>query len=193
VFVLSRFAQTTDVIVGALAALAGWRLSRSLNLSRLGSTLTSDGWLGRAAAAALLLTWMAIVAYASWEPFDFRLSWSEALHRLGQVSVVPFADYHVDTEYHTFEQALKKGLLYVPLGAIAACSAGRARRGLVVGVLALSATVALVFEVGQAFQPTRYPSLTDVLLEASSAGLSFVAVRALTYCPRCRIQHGGSS
>ena len=119
----------------------------------------------------LLTAWLAVLMFMEWQPFDFAFDLSQAASRLRNVTLLPFLDYYGGDYLATLDDFVHKLLLFVPLGAALAppppAQAG-SRAGLFRWLAAIAA--AIVLELGQLFLPTRYASLTDVLV--ASAGLA---------------------
>jgi VanZ family protein len=182
-FVLSRFVDATEVVVGSLAVMAGWGLVLALRQWRPAAGASAPQ--ARAALLGLLLLiWGAAAVLVNWQPFEFTLDTQFALERLSRLPLLPFKDYQWDNPLNAFDQFVHKLLLFVPLGALLTLTlppTTRVRRGL---VLLVAGLVAASLEAGQLFLPTRYPSVTDVLVETSGAWVG------LTVTARARILLG---
>jgi glycopeptide antibiotics resistance protein len=163
--VWSRFADATDVVTGALAVLAGW-------------------WAGRDDARmshkALLGAWVAVLVFINWHPFNFKLSPGTALARLAEMSWVPFVDYYRGDYLNALDQFLEKTVLFLPVGALLA--AGRGVR--LPAAVGFGAGLAVLLETGQLLLPTRYASVTDVLVETGGTWLGFAVARRFGGRPR---------
>jgi glycopeptide antibiotics resistance protein len=167
VFVWTRYADVTDVLTGTLAVLAGWASARQWQAR--GATLPGPGL-----RAVGLLAWVGVLVVVNWYPFDFRREADQWRTALNSVPLVPFADLYPGSDYHAFDQVLTKTLLFLPVGALLA----RRGRSTLAGFLAgLALSTAL--EVGQLGLPTRYASVTDVLVETSGAWLGCFLARRL--------------
>jgi glycopeptide antibiotics resistance protein len=171
-FVWTRHFDVTDIVTGTCAVLAGWLLGLAWQPDR-----------ERAAPQAglrwwLLAAWLAVLVLQNWQPFNFNWDEDYAMNRLRAVQLVPFADLYVDTEYHAFDQYMTKTLLFMPVGALLA---PRRRGAWWIGLVLFLAGLALatLFELGQAFLPTHYPSVSDVLIEGQGVWLGYVAMRWL--------------
>jgi VanZ family protein len=169
-FVASRNCEALDVVVDTLAVLLGWALCIVPARQHASETRPLIAVLDR---RWLLAGWVGVLLLIDWLPFDVRWDMPWAVERLHSVSVVPFADYQETSPYQAFDQALHRLLIFAPLGALLA-SLLEGRRHLVV---VLAAFLALAIEVGQAFLPDRYPSVTDVLLETAGAWMGAVLYR----------------
>lgn len=171
VFVESRFADVTDVLIGSLAVLLGWRLSVLARRSPAASP-GSRGWL----VAAGLFGWVAVLVFVSWQPFAFAAA--GAGERLRAVTWFPFLDYQRGNYLHAFDQIVHKTVLFVPLGALLAlCRGGANVRQEARLVVACAISLAAVLEAGQLFLPTRYTSVTDVVLAGVGAWLGVHLLR----------------
>src|SRR5262249_10727982 len=109
-FVISRYFDTANILVGTAAVLAGWFLiaahqENSFAFAGLkqhrGGRLSSFRWL-------CLLIWLAIAVYVNWHPFDFTLKPHFVAKRLAQVDLIPFADYQVSDYWNALDQFLTK-------------------------------------------------------------------------------------
>jgi VanZ family protein len=188
-FVASRSCDVTDVVTGGPAVLAGWvfaLLHHRRQARRSGYARTSASsplrW-------GLLAAWLAVLMFMEWQPFDFTLNLHRAADRLHDVTLLPFLDYYGGDYLSTLDDFVHKFLLFVPLGALLPPSppARAWRRAGLVGWL-VATGVAVVLEAGQLFLPTRYASVTDVLVASSAAWLGLVLT--------CRLRnalHAGSA
>jgi glycopeptide antibiotics resistance protein len=164
-FVWTRYADMTDVLTGTVAVIVGWAGARV--------------WQDRGAAtpgprlrASALAAWIGVLVLANWFPFDFRRNPAEWGETLYSVPLVPFADLYRGSDFHAFEQVVSKTLLFMPLGALLA-RPGRSTLLAFFTGLALSG----VLELGQLGLPTRYASVTDVLVESSATWLGAYLAR----------------
>jgi glycopeptide antibiotics resistance protein len=193
-FVFTRFSDTTDVVTGGLAILAGWCVGLVIRGSPLSpATETGPGirsatvggsGLRCAVLLTLFLAWFGALVFINWQPFDFRLSDGIAIARLREVSWIPFADYYRQGYLHAFDEMLSKIVLFMPVGlflALVCRQADQRLAGLLVVLLA--AMLATTFEAGQLFLPSRYASVTDVLLETLGVWLGFVVGRRVVAKP----------
>lgn len=166
-FVWTRYADVTDVLTGTLAVVAGWAAARRWQAR--GATLPGPGL-----RALALVSWVGVLMVINWYPFNFRRDPDQWRSSLNRVPLVPFADLFPGSDYHAFDQVLTKTLVFLPVGALLARRGGSTLAGLLAG-LALSAAL----EVGQLGLPTRYASVTDVLVETSGAWLGCCLARRL--------------
>ena len=175
-FVVGRVSDAADVLGGALGVLLGWLLGRTARLFEPDQRRGPDrGWL-----AVCLLGWAAAQAYLNWHPFDFQPSLGAAAQRLAALSLVPFADYWAGDYLKALDQAAVRILLYVPVGVLLPLVLRWENRGGVgPWVVLLAAAWAAVVEVGQLFVPSRYASVTDVLVAAIGTSLGYLCCRRL--------------
>jgi VanZ family protein len=174
--VMSRYVDTTEVVVGSLAVVAGWGLVLALRQRRLaavGSVRQSRKWL----LGLLLFVWGAAAVFVNWQPFNFTPDAQFAARRLADLPLLPFADYWWSNPLDAFDDTVHKVLLFVPLGALLTLTLPPTTRGRGGLVLLAAAVVAAGFEAGQLFLPTRYPSVTDVLVESGGAWVGLVVTR----------------
>jgi VanZ family protein len=173
-FVLSRDSYALDVVTGALAILLGWALGIAIRQS------SPAGAPRRGHFVAALLLWVAVVAFLNWYPFDFSPSPGMTVRRLRAMSFLPFADYVSGNYLNGLDQIVSRLALYLSAGLLLPAALGRrAKRPVAILVLLLVAAWAAVVEIGQAFLPTRYPSLTDVLVETLGAWLGYLCFQRL--------------
>lgn len=168
-FVVSRFCDVTDVLTGGPAVLAGWAIvlvHRRLCPSPSAATVLR--W-------SLLAAWLGVLIFMEWQPFNFALNSAAARQRLHHVSLLPFLDYYQGNYLHGLDEAVHKTLLFVPLGALLAPPVP-ASRGAILFRWSLAVAVAVVLEAGQLFLPTRYASVSDVLMGAVTAGFGMFLV-----------------
>jgi glycopeptide antibiotics resistance protein len=187
-FVFSRFSDTTDLVIGGLAILAGWcvgLISRGSPLppgTETGPGIRSDtvgGNVPRSALfPALFLAWFGALVLINWQPFDFRFFDGTALSRLRDVSWIPFADYQQQSYVHAFDEMVSKVALFMPAGLFLAPVRRQADQRLAgFLIVLLGAMLATTFETAQLFLPSRYAGVTDVLLETLGVWLGFVVGR----------------
>jgi glycopeptide antibiotics resistance protein len=158
----SRYCDTTDILTGGASVFAAWLVARRCLDSRL---IVSRG--------LLLIACLAVLIFMEWQPFDFAPSLSAARVRLHQVSLLPFLDYLRGNYLNSLDDAIHKILLFVPLGALLS-PAVPASRTAILFRWSLAVAVAVVLETGQLFLPTRYASVTDVLVGSIAAGIGLL-------------------
>ncbi len=169
-FVESRSCDTTDILIGTLAVLGGWTFAWR-------SALAGDpnpGWL-------MLGGWITLLVVLNWIPFNFSADFADLKLRMLCLSPIPFRDYQQSTPFQALEEMLKKIVLWVPVGALLFLSLRRSERGFTAPTALLMALAfAVVIEAGQLFLPTRWPSVTDVVLETGGAWLGLAGARRAT-------------
>ena len=180
-FVVTHSCDATDVATNGAAVLAGWAVALP----------------GRRPAVSVLAAsgWVIALTYLNWFPFDFHFdgaSWD----RLREISWVPFADYMRSSYLYTAQGTADKVMQFVVLGVLLALI----RRSAGIGAwatVAATGVLAVVFEAGQIFLPTRFCSVTDVLVETASASLGYIlatrAAHALTPVAAVRFKGAGLS
>jgi VanZ family protein len=192
-FVYTRYSDTTDIVTGAAAVIAAaavvrqWKpatvampdaqsasvrsaTGRPPEMSSRPGAVTIVGWL-------LPLAWCGALAVLNWWPFTFTTApLPEAdgvplpIWRARRIPWLPFEDYYWQSEYASFDQVLQKGLTFAVLGILLAVG-WRVRWAWLAVAIAL--LVAGSLEFGQFFLVQRYPSVTDVLIEALGAWCGF--------------------
>jgi glycopeptide antibiotics resistance protein len=176
-FVISRHVDATAVITGSLAVLFGWALALSLRRRRIAAGLSGQTpnqphprWQAQGLFVLLFLVWLGVAIFVNWQPFDFIPAVGVAGERLRRLALVPFVDYYEGNYWNSLDQFVHKTLLFLPLGALLALAFSRysARRTGLLVVLAAAVLAALI-EAGQLFLPTRYASITDVIVESGGA------------------------
>jgi VanZ family protein len=157
-FVASRSCDATDVLTGGAAVLAGWLAVRA-------ELLAATAWVG-------------VLVYLNWFPFNFA-SLDAATARWQRLSWLPFADYLQGHYIDVMQMAVDKVMQFLVLGALLALSVRTRNKRALVTRLAAAALLAVVLEGGQLFLPTRYASVTDVLVQTSGAGLGLLLLSRL--------------
>lgn len=169
--VLSRFTDTTDVILGSLgAAIGGWLITRPDDLTRSHRPTTTAGgirpvlpWLG-----AIVVFSVFLVAGFCFPP-EFTHDRALIRSRAESFLRVPLHSLYIGTEFNAATQLLIRLLFFAPLGAlwerVAAFSPSHGVRHfiLVLGLI-YSAALAIGIEIVQIFMPTKLADLTDSLL-----------------------------
>jgi glycopeptide antibiotics resistance protein len=181
-FLVSRTADTTDVIVGACGVLAGaWvALRGEANLSQ---TARPSGRV-RLWPVAALAVWIVVLLARHWSPFDFRADGGFIRQRLPLLFRIPFYGYYWGNPLNALAEASTKVLLGVPVGAllqwvyVPVSRGGRALQAcaIVLVSLALFTTV----ELGQVLLPSRFPDQTDIYLGTAGACVGLLAIRLVT-------------
>lgn len=160
----SRYYDTTDIITGTAAVLAGWLAAR-----RYAAQLGKPG-----SRAILLVACLGVLIFMEWQPFDFALSLPQANIRLHHLSLLPFVDYLGGNYLGALDDGIHKLLLFATLGVLLVPAVPPARAALFLR-WSFAVTVVVVLEAGQLFLPTRYASITDVLVGAFASGIGLMA------------------
>lgn len=149
-FMVSRRFDTTDLIVGGLAAFAG---------QAAGHALMADdtAW----SRSACLVCWLGLAALVSWLPLDFDLDLGTCVDRASRIMLAPFIDYYRVSVLNAGDQIFAKAALFIPLGMM--LGVGWLR------TLLMATLVAVTLEAGQLALPGRVPSLTDLIVEVGGA------------------------
>jgi glycopeptide antibiotics resistance protein len=157
--VFTRTSDTTDIVLGTLAVLVGWRVG--LARAAWWPVLQHPAFGGIA-----LVAWGVFALFLEWWPFNFIEEAEYLQERWSGVRWVLFADYYAGTDYNAFNQFVKKTLLFLPLGLILGLYVLPARRLIgVVGIVLIGFVASLTLEAGQLALPGRFASFTDVLVE----------------------------
>ncbi|HUG91994.1 MAG TPA: VanZ family protein, partial [Planctomycetaceae bacterium] len=180
-FVLSRFTETKDVLVGAVGVVLGALMARRLE-RRAGQPVQPAG-VGQPARVSPALVWLAMAAaylivpcLFFWSPFNFTDDSAILRQQWNQFAGVPFYSLYRGTILNAHTQLMRQVLLFVPFGILLACAIRRlpAWRGLriwiVLAASGMIGLVALAAELGQVFLPGRTPDAGSVLL-MSGGGL----------------------
>jgi VanZ family protein len=143
VLVISRVSSATDALVGATAAMVGWRLVRGPH------------W-GDRSGLILGLAWFVLLAVISWEPFGFPgpaqpFDW------------IPGMALEGGNPLSALEEILTKLVLFGLAGVAVAASPLRIGSTSATAI-AIGLAASALFEVGQTWTPNHSPSITDVLL-----------------------------
>jgi glycopeptide antibiotics resistance protein len=165
---LSRYFDSTDILIGGAAVLAAWFVARRF-----------AGQMKRTEVRAVLMAGcLTVLIFMEWQPFDFVPSLSAARLRLHQVTLLPFVDYLGGDYINSLDDGIHKVLLFATLGVLLAWPPPASRAALV-RRWSFAVAVAVVLESGQLFLPTRYPSITDVLVAATSSGIGLLVANRL--------------
>jgi glycopeptide antibiotics resistance protein len=185
-FIYSRVADVTDLFTCTIAVVAGWALARAVSPRAASDSpaLSSPTSTGRyfawqdALAVAALAGWVGVLLVFYWYPFDFDADPHRVADVIQHTSLLPFADYYRQSEYKSFDQALHKSLLFLPvgvlLGMISWVREFRAVRWL---AFLLGCGLAAAVEAGQLFLPTRFPGVTDIIIGSLGVGAGLALAR----------------
>jgi glycopeptide antibiotics resistance protein len=172
-FVLSRYADVTDIIVGGAGAGIGVGLASVLSgRSVLGRARSQPQGVVRAARLAVP-AWVLFLASYHWSPYDFSLSPDQVTEGMKRLLRIPFLSYFLGTEFNAFTEMARKTVLALPLGVLLGLSwplppggspGYSLRRPLLLG--AAFATLCGI-ELGQVFLRSRFPDITDAFIGAA--------------------------
>jgi VanZ family protein len=140
-FVTGRSSSATDALIGALAAMLGWKLARSK---------AEKGWI-------LGSVWFLLMAAISWEPLTFPgpsqpFDW------------IPGMPLEGGNPLSALENMLTKLVLFGLIGVLVAATQVVKRDWKLLAAAAIGWLTSAVFEVVQTQTPNHSPSITDVLL-----------------------------
>jgi VanZ family protein len=166
--VLSAPTYASDVPLGALVVVAGWKLATRAR------PFTRTKW------AFALFAWVAGLVLVSWAPF--QVSTDQFGERLGRGAWLPFAEYDAGNYLGAFNRILDQALVYVPIGFLAT----RVRRVRIWPAPLAAAGLAAVIEVGQALMTDHAPASSDVILGAVGTGFGAMLAHRRTAAPEPR-------
>lgn len=189
VFVYTRFAATSDILLGVCGVVLGvWLAYRSVGYTcwtESGSTIRSP--LVRSAAWGTIgIVYVAGLLVAFWSPFDF-LQDRELIRQRLQITLgrVPGASLHAGTEFMAVVQILARLLAYAPLGGMVAFwsrSISNSKTGRMIALaiaFAACGFLATVIELGQVLLPTRTADFSEVPICLTGFGIGMAIVRRL--------------
>jgi glycopeptide antibiotics resistance protein len=191
--VLSRTADSTDVLGGAIGALIGVRLG-ALWLARLETpapaAASARSSSVRLWAVAALLLWILVLLVRHWSPFDFTVDRAMFESRVSQLYTAPFYHHYWSDYLHALDEALETMLLAVPVGLLLQVvwpppQKRSARAAQLLTFVAAAGALFAVIEVGQVFVPSRVPDNTDVVL-AMFGTLAGIAIVRMVRRPSAR-------
>jgi VanZ family protein len=168
IFAVSRNVDVNDIGAGGLGALAGWFVAVGFAHPSVSARRSLLAW------TAALMVWLGCLVFLNWQPFQFTLSIKQALTRLAGVSLVPFSDY-LEGDYLNFlDQVIHKAIYFLPGGfLVSRVSVGDGRHVGSVAAFFFFIFISASLELGQAFLPERYPSVSDVMVETAAGWLAF--------------------
>jgi glycopeptide antibiotics resistance protein len=190
--VVSRFADATDVVTGALGVVAGVALARRWGAAAgivpplPGRELQPPGSRRRAAGLAILAVgYSAILFAAAWYPFEFDFDPEFVKPRIQSFVTVPLTTLYLSPEFAALTNALSHMAWFAPLGVLADWAARlgatttAARRALLTLNLLLVLAAAGAMEAGQIAIPAHTASIDGVILRAVGAVLGLLLSRFL--------------
>jgi glycopeptide antibiotics resistance protein len=175
--VFSRSCDTTDILTGLLATIAGAEaVTVFCRPHDRAATFRSQVFLGLA-----IFAWLAALVNDYWRPFAFSGDFSLVASRLHRIEWLPLADLHHGDDFQAILHVFDRVLLFLVLGAL--CTLGFRhgwRRAVRARVVAAVFAVALVLETGQLFLASRYFGVTDILFAVLGGWLGYSLVAVLT-------------
>lgn len=170
-FVLSRHSSSTDIIIGLLGILLGYRLA-SLYGNRKALGKPSGLWGSQSSGFKLRLLFLVLSAAAPfgffWFPFDFNMDRQQIQEAYESFWDLPFSKLYVGSEFNAISQVLAKAIFFMPLGIACGLLLEMPpfrffKSASLLATLLLSAAVATMIEMGQLVLPSRYADITDIL------------------------------
>jgi FemAB-related protein (PEP-CTERM system-associated) len=177
VFVMSRVADSTDILIGTMGASIGaWVAAPRSTRAVLGNE-------GSMLAAAGLSASTVLYIVFNWSPFDFSVSRTLFEARWPELMRVPFETYYAHAEVRAIGDFAAKFSVSFPIGLFTALLFEPWRRGFTrVFFIASSLLAACLFyaiEFGQIFLPSRFPDVSDVLIAVLGFGGGLVVPQML--------------
>jgi glycopeptide antibiotics resistance protein len=188
VFIYSRYAATTDVLVCGFGAVFGAWLAIRLTSPASPTLRDADSvsaqrrfWLGW---CAFVVAYLALLCVMYWNPFEIVADRSLVERRMRNFLSVPFSKLYWGSEFNAITQMLGKLISFMPLGIAWALGAGRlgiVSRWGTFGAVAILAVGVAVFACGielvQALIPPHFPDVTDVIFYTFGAICGWFAAR----------------
>jgi glycopeptide antibiotics resistance protein len=183
--VLSRYTDTTDILLGSLGAgLGAWITLRAAGRAPAGATrsgsrgMAAIGWLVALVGYSIFL----IVGFGY--PFDITGDRAIIRTRYEGFFRVPFMALYQGSEFNAIKQFLVRVLLFAPLGVVTANVAAIPRSSgarFIVVTLGLAYALALAtgIEVAQIFMPSKIADSTEVVICFVGAVLGLLAARRI--------------
>ncbi|MEQ1869342.1 MAG: VanZ family protein [Vicinamibacterales bacterium] len=189
--VLSRYTDTTDIVLGTIGIAAGVQLASRLGSAQVGEKTGPDAPLGRGAPwVVAILGYSLFLAIGFLVPFDYTTDRESIRSAYAQFFRVPFFALYWSNVFTATTQLLLRLLLFAPLGALWGTLAARMpSRGTAALVRLLgigyAALLAFAIEGAQIFMPSKVADSTEVVLclVGALAGL-YVASRFLRASPQ---------
>lgn len=183
-FIRSRHASTTDIVIGGAGALVGVWLQRRLSVAT-----TSHSVSGRQFGLSCLLaiSYLMVPCAVLWWPFEFSTDQTMLAAKLQRLADVPLSQFIMRQSYlRSLTQALERTALFIPFGLLVGASlmsgstATRSCSQRYYGVgIALTLIAAAAIEAGQLFIPARVPDLVDILFAVAGGGAGLLGCRLI--------------
>jgi glycopeptide antibiotics resistance protein len=185
-FVVSRFTETGDVLVGGVGVVAGavlaWVVERRRGVVTLPDTPMAQ-WGPALRWAGLAAAYVAVPCLFFWWPFNFTGDREVVRSGWRHLAGVPLDTLNRSSILNAHTQIMRQVLLFVPLGVLLGCAArrslGRGRLWLNLAAMGLILLVAFAIELGQIFLPGRTPDPGSILLMAGGGLLGLAATLAI--------------
>ena len=181
---LLHFLMVSGVSQGAsvLARTAGMVIGTATFSSR--HRFSTIGRFSRPAILALLVPYLAAIAYvAGWFRAP-KLDVYTGLARLSEVVWLPFYYQYYAPYQSTMQSAIVHTALYAPVGAMCWLWAKRRDRASVLTGGVLAALLAFAAETSKVFLAGRLPDYTDVMIAGAAAALALTVLRSLSRSPQ---------
>jgi glycopeptide antibiotics resistance protein len=168
IFVYSRFADATDVVVQSVGGLLGAALVGVFHLDRIRPRIVGEVTTRSNLKFAVVLAQFYVIplGFIYFWPFEPVLSFDHFLYRLVQLIRVPFQAYYQSTGLNAFSHMMQAVVVFVPLGSLLRWGAG-AKSGMKVMLLVVPGVaigIGLVVEVVQAASVNLHVDITDVMM-----------------------------
>lgn len=185
VFVYSRHASASDVLISAIGVTLGVALAyRYAGIENWNRGVIFEPRMTRAVAwIMIVIAYVAGLLAAFWAPYDF-LQDGELIRQRLQATIqrVPGASLYAGTELNAIIQVLARLLAYAPLGAILVCcsfsiAGSKTARRIVLGTgFLFSGLLATLIELGQVLLPTRIADFSEVPICLVGSAVGMVVV-----------------
>lgn len=173
--VLSRVSDVTDVFLAGLGLALGALLPRAMRNWAAWTPQRQARWL-----AGAWCTWLAAVVLVMWAPFDFSLAHASRDQAQDAFTRMPFQTYFFRGEFHALNEIVRKLLVFLPGGLLMGAWSLRLRVAPSAAVPMMGmALLALGFELGQLFVPSKVADATDAALSMLGAWTGWRIARSL--------------
>lgn len=164
VFIFSRVASSTDVVIGAVGAFLGAWLAAAVGPASRKPLTQSPVWLRHRLwiKATATVAWIAVITWYKWRPFDFAWPGEGLFPHMRFVARVPlYFQYHL-SEFMASAQVVRLLTVSFIAGMLVKSLAPARSGGLRPGVVIVA--VAMMLEIGRLFLPNRAPDLVHAVL-----------------------------
>ncbi len=180
VFVFTRYASVTDIILGTIGSAVGVALVRRRKQGSLALTANLPArwpvWLWLLACGIYAFVLLLVFCL----PFDPPADGQQIRSRYEGFYRVPFAALYWGSEFNAISEVLRKTMFFAPLGilmALAVISLRTSRQtSIMVAILLLvvAAGWGFLIEMVQVFYASHIPDITDVILYWIGAALGMI-------------------